>query len=240
MRIPSTIVAAALALALGTAAASAQTAPAGTPGKPPAGNGGKEAEAPAEGYFNAFACEKIDRPLRVAVELLDNTEDNMRLRDVFVERLSKSGARVEPGAALILSLDIETVREGRIRKPSDLVDVYVGMGGPDPNADPLNRQPDSGSTSIDDSEARVRMNIWSNRRDSVIGGPRRKAEGDVVDQLHVTININSRTDGTCLWRGDAIHNLDGGEPRTIGAALMRYLVAQIGKPASRQPIRLDN
>lgn len=239
MRTPSTI-AALLAAALGAAGAAAQTAPAGTPGKPPAESGGKEAAAPAEGYLNAFACGKLDRPLRVEVELLDNTEDNMRLRDAFVERLAKSGARIEPGAALILSLDIETVREGRIRRPSDLVDVYVGIGGPDPNADPLNRNPDSGSTSIDDSEARVRMNIWSNRRDSVIGGRRDKAEGDMVDQLHVTIDVNRRADGVCLWRGHAIHNLDGGDPRTIGAALMRYLAGYVGKPASRQPIRLNN
>jgi hypothetical protein len=73
----------------------------------------------------------------------------------------------------------------------------------------------------------------------VIGGRRDTVEQEAVDQLHVVLNINSREDGRCLWRGEAIHDMDVGDPRRIGPALMRYLANNVGKAASRTPIRLN-
>jgi hypothetical protein len=115
----------ALALATAAYAQAPGSGSVGDPAPPPDAKADGEVEA-APGYMNAFVCEKISDPLTVEVELLDNSDENLRLHGVFVDALSRRGVQMQKGAKLILSLDIERIREGRKWKPADLVDVRVG------------------------------------------------------------------------------------------------------------------
>ena len=226
MKAHSIAIAVAAALLLCAEGAAAQSGPRGAPGKPAAAE-----QAPAAGHLNAFACEALERPLRVDVELLDNTDANMRLRDVFVETLKKMGAEITPRATSVLSLDIETIREAEQRKPGDMVDLRLGSENPDARIDsPIDNK---------DDFAEAHVNIWSNQRDSVIGGRRNTVERQAINQLRVTINIYSRQDGRCLWRGEALHQLDSGDERIVAEHVMRVLADAVGKPASHKPIRPD-
>lgn len=183
----------------------------------------QQAQLP-EGYLTAFACEPITRPLQVNSQVMDNTAENVRLHRLLLKSLARSGVLVRRDAAHSLSLDIQLVREAARRKPGDLVDVRVGE-----------------TEEIQGREgfAKFHMNIWSNARDSVIGGRRNTIEGQMVDRLSISVTINSRRDGRCLWRGEAVQNLDGRNANRAGDQMIPILVNAIGTSASQKPIDID-
>jgi len=189
------------------------------------------APLPPEGRVNAVVCGKLPATIVLDVVLLDNADANLPVKDSFVATLKRRGVRIAPGAALVLTLGIETVREAVSVKPPDLIDVQVGQA----NEDAARIQP--GDNSIGDQGlTKVRANIWSNRRDSVLGGRRRVVEGQMVDQVKLRASLNRRADGRCLWQGDALQELNGANAARAALSLAPFLAGALGKPVRNQPL----
>lgn len=184
-----------------------------------------------EGRVNAFLCGEVPAKAAIDVVLLDNADANLAVKDSFVATLRRQGVRIVPGAALVLTLDIRTVREGQSVKPPDLVDVRVGQ----PNEDSARPGPNDPGVR-DQGLAGVRANIWSNRRDSVLGGRRQVVEGRRVDQVSVNASLNRRVDGRCLWQGDAVQELGGGDAAEAAQSLAPYLARAFGKTVRDRPL----
>ncbi len=179
---------------------------------------------PPEGYVTAFVCEKLAMPLKVTSRIQDNTDENVRLYGLLVKGLAKNNIKIEPAAGLTMSFDVERVREAAKRKAGDLIDVRVGKD-----------EKHIGQEGF----AKVHMNIWSNARDSVIGGRRKTLESRLVDRLRISIAINSKSDGRCLWRGEVVQNLDGRDAGRAADRMIPFLADAVGKSMSRKPINID-
>ncbi len=179
---------------------------------------------PPDGYLTAFVCEKMAGPLQVASRIEDNTDENVRLHGLLVKRLASRGVTVQPSAALTMSFDVRRVREAEIRKPGDLIDVRVGE-----DEERIGQE----------GFAKVHMNIWSNARDSVIGGRRETVRSGMVDRLRISVAINSRADGRCLWRGEVVQNLDGRDARRAAEKMIPILADSIGTSATQRPIDIE-
>lgn len=186
---------------------------------------------PPEGRVNAIVCGDIPATMVLDVVLLDNADANLPVKDSFVATLRRQGVRIASGAALVLTLGIETVRETVSIKPPDLIEVQVGQA----NKDAARVAP--GDTSIGEQGlTRVRANIWSNRRDSVLGGRRRVVEGEMIDQVKLSASLNRRADGRCLWQGDAVQELNGADAARAARRLAPLLAGLLGKPVRDQPL----
>jgi len=185
---------------------------------------------PPEGRVNAILCGELPATVELDVVLLDNADENLPVRDSFVAGLARRGVRVAPGAALVLTLGIETLREAARVKPPDLVDVRVGQA----NRDAARRRGDTGVG--DQGTANVRANIWSNRSDSVLGGRRHVVEGQMVDQVKLSASLNRRDDGRCLWQGDAVQDLNGADAARAARTLAPYLAGAFGKSVPNRPL----
>ncbi|MEE8333367.1 MAG: hypothetical protein V3R85_05925 [Alphaproteobacteria bacterium] len=184
-----------------------------------------------EGRVNAIVCGDVPATLVLDVVLLDNADANLPVKDSFVATLRGRGVRIAPGASLVLTLGIETVREAVNVKPPDLVDVQVGQA----NEDSARTEP--GDTSIgEQGMTKVRANIWSNRRDSVLGGRRRVVEGQMVDQVKLSASLNRRADGRCLWQGDAVQELNGANAARAARTLAPFLAHSLGKSIRNRPL----
>lgn len=178
----------------------------------------------ARGYLTAFACGTLPAPLRLHVDVLDNSDQNLRLRDLLVQRLQAKGADISTDATQVLSLEVGVSRQATRLKPGDLIDVRVGRD-----------EPDLGQEGF----ARLHMNVWSSARDSLLTGRQGRVEEEGFDILRLRASINSRTDGRCLWQGEIVHDLDGSDAYQAAAKLIPLLADSIGQPASRKPIRID-
>ena len=181
------------------------------------------ADTPA-GYLTAFVCEPLAKPLRVSATILDNTDENIRLHGLLLKRLADNHVTVGPDAALTMSFDVQRVREAGRRKPGDMIDVRVGE-----DEERIGQE----------GFARVHMNIWSNARDSVLGGRRDTLVSAHVDRLLISVTINSKADGRCVWRGEVVQNLDGRDPGRAADLMIPILADSVGSAVSQKPIDID-
>lgn len=204
-----------LATAIALAAAPAARAPAQEP---------PESADRAPGHLNAFACETLTRPLRLHVDVMDNTDENLRLKALLEDRLRAQGVTLSDRAVLVLSLEVAVARAATRRKPGDMVDVRVGPDEPD-----LGRE----------GYAKVHMNIWSSSRDSLLAGRRSTVEEEGFDLLRLRASLNSREDGRCLWQGEIVHALDGQEPYRVAPKLIPVLADALGKSARATPVHVE-
>ena len=181
----------------------------------------ENAPTPPRGYLTAFACETLTTPLQVKVEAMDNTDQNLRLKDLLVQRLQKNGATVADTSPQVLSLEVAVARQATRNKPGDMIDVRVG-----------GEQPEAGTSDY----ARVRMNIWSSTRDSLLTGRQPSVEEEGFDVLRLRASLNSRADGRCLWQGEIIENLDGEDAYGAAAKVIARLADAVGQAVNRKPI----
>jgi hypothetical protein len=180
-----------------------------------------DAPPPPRGYLTAFACETLTTPLQLRVEVADNTTQNLKLKDILVQRLEKNGASVVDSSPQVLSLEVAIRRQATRTKPGDMIDVRVG-----------GEQPEAGTSDY----ARVRMNIWSTTRDSLLTGRQPSVEEEGFDTIGLRASLNSRTDGRCLWQGEIVENLDGEDAYTAAAKIIPGLADAVGHAVNRKPI----
>ncbi len=178
---------------------------------PPIGAQGPDA---GEGYLTATACGKLPQPLRLDVRAMDNTVENLRLRNILVDRLGRRGIAVDAGASVVLSFDVARISRPTRRKGRDLGELTGSIN----------------------ERARIRLNIWSSRRDSLLGGRREGVISEAVDRLRIVVAVDGKGDGRCLWRAEAVHDVAGRDPRHIAAGMIAPLAESIGQAVSRKPI----
>lgn len=182
---------------------------------PAAGQGtGKPA-----GRVTSFACASLPASLNVSVETPDAPAQADRLRRVLVESLAARRAVVSADAPLQLSLYVGLVRGPEIGEGNVLNQIDRDDEG--------------------DENIQIRVDIWSNRRNSVIGGRRDLHPTTDVDKLRIEITLDSRTDGRCVWQGNAEYRLDGRDEIATAEKMIPLLVERLGRSAKAEPISLD-
>lgn len=170
------------------------------------------------GRVTSFACVALPSPLNIQVETSDGSAQSDRLRRVLVRSLAARQAVVSSDAPLKLSLYV-----GVVRGPE------TGNGG---DLDRFNRDDDN------DENIQIRIDVWSNRRNSVIGGRRDLNPTVEVEKLRIEITLDSRTNGQCVWQGDAEYRLDGRDELATAEKMIPLLVQRLGRSARAEPIEL--
>ena len=172
----------------------------------------------APGHVTAFACVSLPSPLNIEVDTSVGSPKSNRLRRVLLRSLAARQAVVSPNAPLRLSLYAGSARHpiiGNIRSPVQL---------------------DGGEAF--NERIWVRVDIWSNKRNSVIGGWRHQNSA-LADELHIEITLDSQISGQCLWQGKAVFRLDGRDEIATAEKLIPLLVDRLGRSARAEPIELD-
>lgn len=178
-----------------------------------------QAVAAPSGSMTAFACGKLPSPLLVEVDAQDDSRQSRQLKNTLIRALTDRNTQFAANAPLRISLHIETVREGAKYKGRDLGEFSRG-----------NRN---------DERTSFRMNLWSNRKDSVIGGRRDALLSRGLDQLHVAIEIHDKSNGQCVWQGEARFDLNGQDEFTTARRIIPLLAGAMGQTIRAAPLDLD-
>jgi hypothetical protein len=179
----------------------------------PAAAGSEE----GDGSLTAIACGRLEAPYRFEVALDDDGPAFERLDGAMRSALAARRVEVVADAPLRLSLHVDTVRSvPRIRRPD--------MGR-------FRQHADRGTE--------IEINLWSNQHDSLLGGRRENALRAAIDELRVEIAISDKSNGRCIWHGEAVVDLDGRDPDRSAAAVIPLLVARLGETVRAEPISLD-
>ncbi len=180
---------------------------------------GQSADVPTS-RLNTYECDTLPQPLRMSVQVLENTERFLKFKGQFEKELRAGGAEIAADARVVLTLDVRTIREFQeiSNTPFDL-----RIGKKNTNFG----KPDT-----------LRGNIWSNRRNSLLGGPKRQSGQHALNQLQVTANLDRRSDGRCLWQGEVLHNLNGEKADNATLRIITILVGNLGKTVRNKALNI--
>jgi hypothetical protein len=170
----------------------------------------------AQGLLTSFSCEDIREPLSVRIDLLDDAPPMLKLRESIVAALGKRGITIASDAPYVLSFEAEAIRRALRRKGRDLGSI----------------------TDSTDEEMKARINVWSNREDSIIGGRKDSVVSEAIDEMRVIVSIHRVSDGKCVWRGEAVHDTEGREQWSVADSMAPVLVEAIGRESTKRPFDL--
>jgi hypothetical protein len=153
----------------------------------------------------------------VNVQVYDDSDMNLRVREAFVQALQVRGVTVVAGAPLELMLDL-TVQEGRLEIT----------------------QPSLGRASSNVSDSRVELNVLSNTEDSVLGGRRSEPGTRVVREGIVSLNaqLNDPEARETLWQGDVRTEMDRRGLEGLAERMVEPLADSYGRNVANEEVRL--
>jgi len=160
--------------------------------------------------ISTMACEALGRNAPLQLSPADDSDlylaVNGRLRDL----LGKIGHPVQQGAALDMYYS--------------LVETAVEVRGEGPTLGRLDVR-----TVSREAHAQLLVNLWSNQKDSILGGRRTESGVQVSNMLIVTLELNRQDNGRCVWRGEGAVPLGSVNARDIAAKLTEAVAARIGE-----------
>lgn len=166
-----------------------------------------------EARMGAVALEPVTKDVAFKVELADNAEIDLRLEGELRDLLAARGWTSNKGAAWTLTL---TTTEVTGDAPGSSL----------------------GEVRVDNDIVRMRMNLWSSTRDSVLGG-RTGAEPATLERLlRLELELRDATDKVA-WSGRAETTARGTDPYRIYRQMLPRLVDRLGQTAEAEafPIR---
>ena len=159
------------------------------------------------GSLSGYTCGEFEAGQAMAVEIDNDSEEMEKIRNSVIDALRARSTRVTDDAPWVLAIRTEAIREGTRRKQRDLGHVRDGSS----------------------ENVNVRMNVWSNRQDSIIGGRKSGVVAGPIDEVRVTISINDKTSGKCIWRGEARHDSSGQNQWTVKEKVSVVLIDALGQ-----------
>ena len=160
------------------------------------------AQTPAE--VTAVAYRDLPAGLTVQVQLLDDSDLNLQVRDMIAAQLASQGYTVADDAPFLLQVETQTATE-------------------------RSRDPSLGSFEATDDRAEIRMNLWSNREDSLLNPQEEERISGSV--YRISLGLYDSRDGRYYWRGSVSTALREREAATASRDMVPALLAHFGKTA---------
>ena len=179
-----------------------------------AASGGAAAMA-TEVVVSTTACGAIPPDSVVAVIPADDSPLNMEIAGRLAETLHGTGYR--------------TGRTG----PLELRYHAAEQGQP-----PTTRERSLGRLDGSGGGVSLNLNIWSNTKDSVIGGRRAQQRAGNALHLVVEMELDRVADRDCIWRGEAAASLVGWQRGELAKRLVEILVGEIGGDTGQKRLEL--
>lgn len=155
-------------------------------------------------------CEPLKRNAGLQLTPADDSDLYLSVKDGLEDTLRKIGHPVDKKAGLDMYYS--------------LVETAVEIRGEGPTLGQLDVR-----TVNRDARAQLLVNLWSNQKDSILGGRRTESGLRVSNVLIVTLELNAEQDGRCIWRGEGAVELGAVAARDIAATLTQAVAKRIGE-----------
>lgn len=164
------------------------------------------AAAAGAGRVVAFACGAFQPNSPIEVEALDDTPSQLALRKAIARALAQRGFTVTADAKQRLTFEDGMSRDltGSGRRP---------LGELDANND----------------TATFRLNMWSSQGNSVLGGGNTDVPAGQANEYRLSLFVHDRSNGRCLWQGEARHAVVGNDGLATARKLVPVLLDRLGR-----------
>ncbi len=181
------------------------------------------AQSPDSGLLNAVAYKDVPTAAAITVRPLDDSDDNLILKQEFEKALQNRGYRIVQDSPLVLTFET-----------SDTVGAYT-----DRNARHVLELSGGGGRGGGE-DARARVNVF----DSVSGGLMNTGEdtGDTSivtpSQYRLDVSLDDKADRKRLWQAWATADIARSDGRTLTRAMVPVIVQSVGQTVRRQPFQV--
>jgi hypothetical protein len=175
------------------------------------------AEGEGPGQLVAFACGVVPAQARLDVQLSDDTPREKALRDSVAAALKGEGYALAADAPVRVTFEAALARE----------------------LDPA-RQGYLGKLDSTNRRTEFQLNLWSSQGDSVLGGVQRPAGSTGPNVNHLTVFVHDKTNGRCLWQGEAMHPMEGANEVEALRRLVPVVLRHFGKTVPQTAFSLDD
>jgi len=180
-----------------------------------------------EAILTASGFRSIPDHAKVRLQLADDTDINLRLRDVAIQALSRAGYDVvDAGAAFTLRLESERLLQGQktdlsigsLRAGSSVGRPEGNAGGPRGEGVDLN------------------LRLWSSTKNSLLNP---KSAGAATKQgFGVVIKVFDEAARKPAWHGIARAPDSGGDSYRTGGAMVKHLIDALGLTVDQEIVSL--
>ncbi|MPY74791.1 MAG: hypothetical protein GEU87_11055 [Alphaproteobacteria bacterium] len=177
-----------------------------------------EAKA-ADAVLAALACEPLTKGAAFKLSPADDSPLYLAIDGRIRQAVGRAGHPIQDNAALELYYSaVESIVEVRGRGPNfGRLEVRT-----------VNRE----------ARAQLLANVWSNRKDSLIGGRKTKDGVIVSNHLIMSLELNREDNGRCVWRGEGAVDLEGTTAEQVAKGLADAIAANLGKTVDKATTRL--
>lgn len=167
----------------------------------------------AETSLNAVSFEDIPQGVPITVEIFDNSDENLALKEAFENELRAQGYQLQNGANLIMTVE---TRDSSGRWTGGGSNRVVRIGNSDNH---------TGTDAPD-----VRVSIFDNERGGILNPKRGSTLTQVApNQYRIDASIEDRLNGKTLWQGWAVHDVMATDDIARHRTMVKPLVSNIGK-----------
>ncbi|MDP6474452.1 MAG: hypothetical protein QF894_06055, partial [Alphaproteobacteria bacterium] len=149
----------------------------------------------------------------IQIEALDDNDFNLSIEELFARALGRSSQGSESGAAR-LNLTFDTLDRFEVSKRDNLGEISIDT----------------------DSEASLRLNIWSSSRDSMLN---RRQSGSLRGRFLIVATLYDNETQRRLWEAEASAPAHARNDKTRLANLVMRIVDQLGETAHQEALSLD-
>jgi len=170
------------------------------------------AQGYGEALLNAISYKPMPKGTPFSVQPLDNSDQNIALKNEFERILKAKGYTLSPDAPLVITFETRDelgAYKTRNKRAILELDAHGGREGGE--------------------NARMRLNLY----DSSTGGIFNQGKGETSvmtpSQYRLEVSIDNRTNGKRHWQAWSVTNLDKSDGATLIRAMVPEMVGNMGK-----------
>jgi len=174
------------------------------------------AEGEGPGRLVAYVCGVWPAKPRLDVQMMDDTPREKAMRDAIAAQLVAEGYGVTSDASTRVTFEIQLSRE----------------------LDPI-REGYLGKVQATNRDQEFQLHLWDNKGDSVLGGVQRPSGSTGPNTNRLTIYVQDKVTGQCLWRAEASHPMEGTNEIEAVRRLLPIVLRHLGKTVSFTAFSID-
>jgi len=179
---------------------------------------GAGAETPQQGFLNAVSYDSLPAQVSVNVRPLNDSDENLALKQAFETALRERGYTVAVDAPLVLTFETrEVVSAWADRGRRTVLEFEVrgeGVGG---------------------DQQRVRLNLFNSSSGGVFNRGREGGTGIVTPgHFRIVLSIDDRSSGERLWQAWKVAEIGRSDGRRVSQAMVPGMISRLGETVRQE------
>ncbi len=181
------------------------------------------AQSAGDGLLNAVAYKDIPAGAGILVRPLDDSDDNLILKQEFEAALQSQGYRIQPDSSLVLSFETKDTLGAYTDRNARHVLELSGGGGRGGGED-----------------ARARVNLFDSASGGLVNTGRESGNTAIVTptQYRVDVSLDDKANKKRLWQAWATADIEQSDSLTLTRSMVPHIVQAVGQTIRRQPFKV--